>query len=111
MKQNTSKRLSSDGENTRAQSYKHYRAQATSSYCNRTDTESFQFHKTNDQHWSSIVKLRALSTVSKHRVMAMQIVMINLNVLQSMNSDLQKHANVTMGKRKRKKKKKKRQFI
>jgi hypothetical protein len=31
-----------------------------------------------------IVKLTALSTISKHRVMAMQIVMINLNVSQSM---------------------------
>jgi len=50
MKENTSNRLSSDGEHTRAQSYKHYRVQATSSYCNRMDIESFQFHKTTDQH-------------------------------------------------------------
>jgi len=55
----------------------------------------------------SIVKLRALSTISKHRVMAMQIVMINLNAFQSMKSDLQRGANVTMGQRKRKKGKKK----
>ena len=32
----------------------------------------------------------------------MQIVMINLNVFQSMKADLQKHANGAMGKRKNK---------
>jgi len=70
MKQNTSKRLSSDGENTRAQSHKHYSVQAISSYCNGTDTESFQLHKTTV---FSIVKLRTLSTISKHRVMACRL--------------------------------------